>query len=352
MPKAVLLTTFVSIASVLTAAGTNADAPVRLLDPGQADTAIRLVQEGDNVRIFCKPCTEVVYDEVQVRSRRLRQAGQRQQFVLNGEAVDVSIVYIQEVGEVLRWTNLAALLGEITDRPETLSRGARPASRLENHLGYFAGSVGDTTAVLELHLDRRRLRGFWRPNNDSDEIHDLRGTTFNSTSDGDTVSLRELFAGRSTAILSGQFQEGRLTGERAPLLGDDAEPLELERLAEYVQVHEQSAHVQARALYPVFQPGKTLSDLSILIANRARGGVQSFLEEWNDEKPMDGRLFRFESLMTVVRYQPDFLVVREELRRDTGGALEDVTTSHLALKLVDGQWQETAVPPEVLGSRP
>jgi hypothetical protein len=205
--------------------------PVHRIDKGQGETALRMIREGETVRLYCKPCVDVVYSTVPVSSRTLRPSGGQYRLLLNGEAVDVAAVYVDD-GYGDGWENLATLLGIVVegvrrDLPAALDED----TRLSPHAGHYAGTVGEAAVKMELVLRGRKLTGSY--------VHDgggpsfkLLGTSYNATRQSETLALIERDAGdRVTATLRGELDavSGTFTGTHTSLDGAHQEPFRLSR---------------------------------------------------------------------------------------------------------------------------
>jgi len=133
---------------------------VRKIDKHQGEAALSLVYEDESVRFYCKPCQDVVYSSLRVSSVTVEPLGDGFQLVLNGEAVDVAEVYVEDIGSDHQWANLASLLGFVVeDRPQTLPSAVREVGLLRPHLGAYRGTVSGAEAELELQLAGRAVAG-------------------------------------------------------------------------------------------------------------------------------------------------------------------------------------------------
>lgn len=201
-----------------------------LLDQAQGDAALRMIREGDTVRLFCAPCSDVTYGVVEVRERALEPLGERYRLLLNGDAVDVTTVFVDD-GYGNGWQNLALLLGFVD---ETLPRGLKTSlaevSRLAPHTGRYAGTLGETPIEMELLLRGRGLIGSYSSGDGA--THQLLAAAFTATRKAETLALIERDAGdRVTATLHGELDAaaGTFEGTRTPLEGTPVQPFLVRR---------------------------------------------------------------------------------------------------------------------------
>jgi hypothetical protein len=202
---------------------------VRKIDKRQGESARSLVLVGDSVRFYCKPCQDVVYSAVEVSSVLVEPFGDGFQLVLNGETVDLSEVYVEDVGSDHEWANLASLLGFVVeDRPQTLPHAVRDVELLRPHLGAYRGRVSGAEADLELRLDGRGLVGSYETA--SGVSRALRATAFNATSRGKSLVLMERDErDRGTALLQGGLEGATFAGTWTSLDGKQKESFELQQ---------------------------------------------------------------------------------------------------------------------------
>jgi hypothetical protein len=193
-------------------------AAIRILDAGQGEDALDLVRQGETVRLYCKPCSEIAYSSLQVASRELKPLGDGHRLLLNGEDVDVIDVYVESIGREDEWVNLATLLGLVVkDRAHTLPRALRDVERLRPHLGSYRGLLGKTDVILELRLDGRALAGSYEM---ASGRRALRATAFNATREKTSLVLMERDdKNRGTGILKGHFDVDRLDPQRRAFVG-------------------------------------------------------------------------------------------------------------------------------------
>jgi hypothetical protein len=206
--------------------------PVRKLDKGQGESALSLVRVGEAVRFYCKPCKEVVYSTLAVKSVAVEPLGDGYQLVLNGAAVDVDEVYVEDVGSDYQWANLGSLVGFLVeDRPRTLPPAVRDVERLRPHLGTYRGTVNGVEVVLVLRLDTRAVDGSYETA--SGERRALRATAFNATRGaGESLVLMERDErDRGTAVLRGRFEDDAFAGSWTSLDGKRQGTFELRRAA-------------------------------------------------------------------------------------------------------------------------
>lgn len=216
---------------ILALAAPAASQSVLRLDRGQAETAGRLIGDGDEVRLYCKPCADVAYSTVTVSSTELRPAGESFTLHLNGEPVDAAQIYV-DAGYGDGWENLAVLVGAAVEIPAAkLSRALDDVADLAPHAGSYTGRIGEAAVRLELVLAGRKLDGSYLRVEGGHEFK-LLATAYNRTSRGESLTLIERGADdRVTATLQGQLEgaSGRFKGVRTPLGGAAAEPFELSR---------------------------------------------------------------------------------------------------------------------------
>ncbi len=203
--------------------------PIFQLDKGQGEAALRLIRAGDTVRLFCKPCSDVVYAPVRVEARELRPIADRYRLLVNGEPLDVTLVFVDS-GYGDGWENLADLLGFVDEAGvgRELPAAVDDVARLRPHVGDWAGSLGGDEVRLELTLAERRLTGSYE--RVDGRSFQLLATSYNATRRGETLILVERDAGGGvTATLRGELdaEAGTFTGTRTPL---DGSPPQLFRL--------------------------------------------------------------------------------------------------------------------------
>lgn len=223
-PNAVLLLTLALLA------GSAAEgASVRKFDKRQGESARSLVHPGEAVRFYCKPCQDVVYSSLQVSSVEVEPLGDGFQLVLNGEAVDVAEVYVEDIGSAHEWANLAALLGFVVeDRPQTLPHAVRDLEVLLPHVAAYRGSVNGGEAELTLQLEGRAVVGTYETASGS--LRRLRATAFNATPSEESLVLMERDErDRGTALLRGRFQAATFAGTWTSLDGQRQGEFEFRR---------------------------------------------------------------------------------------------------------------------------
>lgn len=219
----------------LTLAGGGAPAaePDPIVDQAQGDAALRMIREGDTVRLYCLPCTDVAYGSVVVESRGLRPRGEGFRLLLNGDAVDLSTVYVDD-GYGAGWKNLAVLLGFIdsTLAPE-LKPSLADAARLAPYSGSYAGTLGGAAIELELLMRGRGLVGSY--SSAGGKPMRLVATVFGGPRGAETLVLVERDDDdRVTATLRGELAAaaGTFAGDRTPLDGSPAQAFRLRRTDE------------------------------------------------------------------------------------------------------------------------
>lgn len=202
---------------------------VRKIDKRQGESARSLVHEGETVRFYCKPCQDVVYSSLQVSSVEVEPLGDGFQLVLNGEAVDVAEVYVEDIGSDHQWANLASLLGFVVeDRPQALPHAVRDIELLRPLLGPYQGTVSGAEADFELRLDGRAVVGSYETASGASRA--LRATAFNATSRGKSLVLMERDEReRGTALLQGSFDGATFAGTWTSLDGKQKESFELQQ---------------------------------------------------------------------------------------------------------------------------
>jgi hypothetical protein len=220
------------IAWTLAAAALAAE-PILFVDKAQGDAALRMIRAGDTVRFHCLPCSDVAYSPVEVRSRELRPHGGRWRLLLNGDAVEVSAVYVDS-GYGEGWENLALLLGFVDD---SIARELKPslaeASRLAPHTGRWAGTLGEAPVELELLVRERGLVGSYTAAGTAagGDTFRLLATAFGGPRGAETLALIERDDDdRVTATLRGVLDAaGTFEGTRTPLDGSPAQAFALRR---------------------------------------------------------------------------------------------------------------------------
>lgn len=214
--------------TLMGAAGLAAE-PLRL-DKAQGDAALRMIREGDTVRLYCQLCADVAYSPLEVRSRGLAPYRDRYRLLLNGEAVDISTVYVDD-GYGDGWKNLALLLGFLDDSiARELKASLADTSRLAPYSGDWAGTLGETPIELELLVRGRGLVGSYTAA--GGETLRLLATAFGGPRQAETLALIERDADdRVTATLRGRLDaaKGTFEGTRTLLDGSSAQPFALRR---------------------------------------------------------------------------------------------------------------------------
>ena len=202
----------------------------RKLDKRQGESALSLVYVDESVRFYCKPCKEIVYSTLAVKSVAVEPLGDGYQLVLNGAAVDVAEVYVEDIGSDHQWANLGSLVGFLVeDRPRTLPPAVRDVERLRPHLGTYRGTVNGAEVELVLRLDTRAVDGSYETA--SGERRALRATAFNATRGaGKSLVLMERDErDRGTAVLQGRFEDDAFAGSWTSLDGKRKGTFELRR---------------------------------------------------------------------------------------------------------------------------
>lgn len=220
---------FFLVALALLGGAAAEGASVRKIDKRQGESALSLVHEGDSVRFYCKPCQDVAYASLQVSSIEVEPLGDGFQLVLNGEAVDVAEVYVEDIGSAHEWASLASLLGFVVeDRPQALPHAVRDVEILRPHLGAYRGMVAGAEAELQLQLEGRAVVGSYETV--SGALRRLRATAFNATRSEESLVLMERDErDRGTAVLQGRFREGTFAGTWTSLDGQRKDSFELRR---------------------------------------------------------------------------------------------------------------------------
>lgn len=225
--RAFALSTLIALSTLPAAAQ-----PATRVDKGQAETAARLIGDGDTVRVYCKLCADVAYSEITVRSKELRPSRGGFELYLNGEPVDIAWIYI-DAGYGGGWENLAVMLGAEVDVPAAkLSPALDDVVRLAPHAGSYTGEIGRAAVRVDLVLTGRKLDGSYVRTDDALSFK-LLATAYNLTSQSESLTLIERGAkDRVTATLQGVFDaDGSFTGVRTPLGAAGGEPFALTRTA-------------------------------------------------------------------------------------------------------------------------
>lgn len=220
-----------SLAGAVALAGEPlAGEPILLVDKAQGDAALRMIRQGDTVRLYCLPCADVAYDPVEVRARELRPHGGRYRLLVNGDAVDVSTVYVDS-GYGDGWENLALLLGFLDDTvARELKASLTETSRLAPYTGRYGGTLGGASIELELLVRGRGLVGSYSAAGGATVR--LLATAFSGPRNAETLVLIERDADdRVTATLRGTLDAaaGTFDGTRTPLDGAPAAAFVLRR---------------------------------------------------------------------------------------------------------------------------
>lgn len=201
------------------------------MDKGQGESAMRLIGVGETVRLYCKPCSDVVYTTIEVKTRELRPVGDLMQLVINGQVVDVAEVHF-DTGYGDGWDNLSEVLGFTPEsKAKKLSRALDEVADVLPHMGHYTGKVGEVVGQLEFVLDQRRVTGSLELAGQS-KARKLSATAFGVTRQSETMALVERNASdRLTATWRGQFDAtaGTFSGERTPLDGSPAQQFLLTR---------------------------------------------------------------------------------------------------------------------------
>ncbi len=214
---------------LLSLAAPLAAEPIYKADKAQGETALRMIHDGETIRLYCKPCYEVVYTAVSVSSRQLQPFGDGFRLLVNGEPVDLTTVYVDD-GFADGWENLATLLGFVVDDVvPKLSPALDEDSRLAARAGYYTGTIDGTDVVVELRLEGRKLTGAYFDEQEKG-IAKLLATGYNAARKSETLALLERDGeDRVVATWRGDFDPAgdTFTGTRTHLDGSQAQPFEL-----------------------------------------------------------------------------------------------------------------------------
>ena len=86
-----------------------------------ADAAAAMIHVGDEVRGYCAPCGDTVYEPVKVKSVAVAKPDPKQSYYevrINGTGIDLAYEYILVNGH---WVNLAMQVGvQVVDVPDEL----------------------------------------------------------------------------------------------------------------------------------------------------------------------------------------------------------------------------------------
>ncbi len=309
--------------------------PAQRLDAVQGETALRLVREGDGLRLFDARSTEVVYEPLTVASRRVIEADGARSFLINGERFDLANVWLPEVDEPRRFANLATLLGLTVDGvPAELPRALDPALDLAVHAGFYTGILAERPAQLSLALDGRRLEGFFGEENSTSTSTStstpsagllvLTGQSYNATrTRGETLELIARDArDRILAVVRGALDpESRtFSGTWTPLDGATARPFTFSRAADYTIRESRRGTAAFTAVYPRFRH-PPLSELNDLLEAASRAAEETFLDAWSDVDAAPGLFHRQRREVLVSYLRPELVSLRQKLDGPEGGAL-------------------------------
>ena len=125
-----------------------------------ADRAAVLLPPGSTVRLYCLPCEDESWTEVEVARVEVEYTGSGDywEVLVNDQGIDLAYAYVELDGQ---WEDLALLLGlEATGVPRFLgSRDADPSAELaaaEREIAHLEASLAGSAGAAARKLDRAR----------------------------------------------------------------------------------------------------------------------------------------------------------------------------------------------------
>lgn len=330
-----------------------------------ADRAVKLISEGEEVRLFCEPCNDTGYTRETAVSVNVAQTGTEDYYEVqvNGAGIDLAYTYIEEDGQ---WVNLAKHLGLDAEGvsavlPDTAEEVAAAEGEMSNEgdggegftcLHYLCGAIGTKAVFMSLGLEDATLSGTYTYAHVGEPIF----VTGNLEKDG-SLTLTEFADDTRTGLFVGKLDadKGTVTGKWLTPAGDKQYEFTARRIAYLIEetrtVRAESQSFEVSLHYPYFV-SDTASEATMLntvvdkVVNDYLGDFAGELAEgaaWLSAKSKEDAEyemppFNYElSFSDFHHFSPALVSMAFAAYQYTGGAHGNVWMVPVNLRIKDGK---------------